>query len=492
MNVLLIMSDQHNPMFTGCYGNSITRTPNIDSIAKNGVMFDKAYCTSPLCIPSRGSMFAGRYAHEIGTWCNSSPWDGSSGGWGHFFKDNDVPFCSIGRNDFKEGCDSGIETCILGRDRTSYDVHSLYRDQASLPRLSKLNQLRSTRRREDYHSRPFHDFVIAGRSIQWLRKERPMQEPWILNVQLFDPHPGWAPPPDLWDYYESVINIDELSEKYFDTEENLHPYHKAFGSHHCGLLTNKEDLRKAHIGYHSHCELLDRHIGKLLVTLEEENLLDDTLIIYTSDHGENCGAHKMWGKMNMYEDSIRVPLIISGSKVQSGVVEKSPVSTIDVFPTIVEAVGLENSSGYRGISLLKLAQGVDDAPKNDFAFCEYHANGSPEGLFAVSDGKYKYVECVGARPMLFDLVNDPDEMHDLIVTDHDSEEVDILVERLRGYLLSVCDPVAVNQNAKSDQADIRNMLLPTGQLEEEIYTRGYERNTDKLVNRKKSQAYLRS
>ena len=482
-NVLFIMSDQHNPMFTGCYGNLITRTPNIDSLAANGVMFDKAYCTSPLCVPSRGSVFSGRYAHEVGSWCNSSPWDGSSKGWGHFFKEQGVPVCSIGRNDFSKDCDSGIESHILNQGRSSYDIHSLYRDQASLPRLSKLKQIRATRSRDDYYSRPFNDFVVAGRSIQWLRDDRPQKEPWVLNVQLFDPHPAWWPPQDLWDYYESVVNVEELSEKYFEDVEKLHPYHKAFASHHCGLLTNKEDLRKAHIGYHSHCELLDRHIGKLLVTLEDEGLLDNTLVIYTSDHGENCGAHKMWGKMNMYEDSIRVPLIISGPGIQSGVVEKSPASTIDIFPTIAETVGLENSTGYRGISLLKLAQGVDAAPENDFAFCEYHANGSPAGLFSVSDGEYKYVESVGERAMLFDLVNDPDELHDLIAESPESDKTKSLVKRLSGYLLTVCDPDEVNQNAKSDQADIKDMLLASGQLEKEIYSRGYQRNSDKLVNR---------
>ncbi|PCJ59183.1 MAG: hypothetical protein COA79_10805 [Planctomycetota bacterium] len=484
MNVLFVMSDQHNPMFSGCYGNPITRTPNIDRLAETGVRFEYSYCSSPLCIPSRGSMFSGRYTHEIGTWCNSSPWDGKSKGWGHFFQKNKIPVCSIGRNDFKEGCDSGIETHILNRGRNSYDIHSLYRDQAALPRFSKMKQMKNTRKRDDYYNQPFNDIVITGRAIQWLKEDRPKDTQWVLNVQLFDPHPGWAPPPDLWDYYESVVKVDDLNEKYFESYDKLHPYHQAFASHHCGKFADKEDIRRAHIGYHAHCELFDRELGKLLITLENEKLMEDTLIIYTSDHGENCRAHQMWGKMNMYEDSIRVPLIISGPGIQKGVVEKSPAGLVDVFPTIAEAVGLQNDTGYRGISLLGLAQGKENAPKNKFAFSEFHANGWPEGTFAISNGKYKFVECVGERPMLFDLINDPNELHDLIIEAPSREDVKEQIKLLRSYLLEICDPEIVNKKAKQDQADIKEMLLKSGQLIKEIEARGYESNTDKLINRK--------
>ena len=185
----------------------------------------------------------------------------------------------------------------------------------------------------------------------------------------------------------------------------------------------------------------------------------------------------------MYEDSIGVPFILKGPGVKKGAVEKSPAATLDIFPTCAEAVGVENTTGYRGISLLGLARGEAGAAKNKFAMSEYHSNGFPEGAFAISDGHYKYVNCPGARAMLFDLENDPEELHDLVLEKADDTETKYLIERLQGYLLEICDPEEVNAHAKSDQAKLKKELKESGRLVEEMYKRGYERNPDKLINR---------
>ena len=109
MNVVFILSDQHNPFFSGCYGNSITRTPAIDSIAERGVRFENAYCASPLCVPTRGAMFTGRYVHEVGTWDNALAWTGAPSGWSHHFRDSGVGLTTVGKLDFKPDVDHGIE-----------------------------------------------------------------------------------------------------------------------------------------------------------------------------------------------------------------------------------------------------------------------------------------------------------------------------------------------------------------------------------------------
>ena len=148
-----------------------------------------------------------------------------------------------------------------------------------------------------------------------------------------------------------------------------------------------------------------------------------------------------------------------------------------------EAAGLEIPEQFRGISLWGILKGEKDAPRNEFAISEYHANGFPAGAFAVRSGKHKYVECVAERPILFDLEKDPQEMHDLVVERPDDPEVRSTRRRLRRMLCRVCSPEAVDARAKADQRALRKRLRETGQLVEEMYKRGYEKDPERLMTR---------
>ena len=143
MNVVLIIGDRHNPEFAGCYGNPITRTPSIDSIAERGARFESANCISPLCVPARGAMMSGRYVHEIGAWDNAFPYAGVPRGWGHYFREQGVCFTTVGKLDFLPGVDHGIEEERLPLHRDSLDIHSLFREQGLQPRFDHvLHRLR--------------------------------------------------------------------------------------------------------------------------------------------------------------------------------------------------------------------------------------------------------------------------------------------------------------------------------------------------------------
>ncbi|MBN1808215.1 MAG: sulfatase-like hydrolase/transferase [Planctomycetes bacterium] len=483
MNVVFILSDQHNPFFSGCYGHPLAETPNIDRMAVAGTRFEKTYCLSPLCVPTRGAMFAGRYVHEIGTWCNSTPWDGRSGGWGHYFRDSGVLLTTVGKLDFMADRDHGVEREIMASHRSSFDVHSLYREQPVPVRWLKKQQMDQSGPRDDLTIESFHDWDVAVRSAEWLENERPSDRPWVLNVNFSEPHPGWPCPPDLWDKWNSRVSLDDLSEKYFEPVEKLHPYHQEFARHQVGAFSTDEEMRRGHAAYLAHCEIVDTCVGHVLEALDHLGIIDETLVIYAADHGENCMAHRMWGKMNQYEDSIRVPLIFMGPGVRQEAVESSPVSQLDIFPTVAEAVGLERPPDFRGMSLMPLCHGDAGAPRHDFVLSEFHANGAPAGMFSISDGRYKYVECVGERPMLFDLENDPQELDDLIVSAPDRGAVKDAVVRARRWFCNICSPQAVDVRAKHDQAVLRAELERSGQLVKEIEKRGYKPRTDALVPR---------
>ncbi|HHN46358.1 MAG TPA: hypothetical protein ENN09_02850, partial [Planctomycetes bacterium] len=472
------------PFFTGCYGHKIAETPAIDRIAESGARFEYAYCASPLCTPTRAAMFAGRYVHEIGCWCNSTPWDGRSGGWSHYLRDNDIRLVTIGKLDFMPGVDHGVGTELLPSHRGSLDIHSLYREQPIPPRWLKKAQMDQSGPRADLTAETFHDHHVAVRAAEWLANERPKDRPWVLNVNFTAPHPGWPCPPALWEKWNRKVRLEDLSPKYFEPLEKLHPYHRIFARHQCGAFASDEDMRRGHAAYLAHCEMMDARVALVLDALEKTGILGETLVIYASDHGETCRAHRSWGKMVQYEDSIRIPLVIMGPGVKNGALIRSPVSHLDIFPTIAEAVGLPHSPDFRGVSLLPACRAEPDAPCNDFVLSEYHANGFPAAAFSVSDGRFKYVECVGERPMLFDLHSDPDELHDLIIERPAASETAQAVSRARDWLCRICSPQAVDARAKKDQALLRSEIERSGQLVKEIVKRGYEPRTDALVPRR--------
>jgi len=483
MNVVFILSDQHNPFYTGCCGHPLARTPNIDRLAAEGVRFAYAYCASPLCVPARASLFTGRYVHEHCCWDNAQPWDGRLQGWSHYFREEGILLVTVGKLDFAPGADHGIERELLPAHRESLDIHALYREQEIGVRWAKRLQLLQSGPREDIDENFHHDTEVTARAVSWLKKERPTDRPWVLNVNLSQPHPGWPCPPRLWEKWNALVTTESLPPRFFEELERLHPYHRDFSRHQTGAFASMEEVRRCNAAYLAHCEMADANVGRICAALEEEGILRDTLVIYASDHGETCGAHRMFGKMSQYEDSIRIPLVAAGPGVARGRVEYSPVSHIDIFPTIAEAVGAGHPEEFRGISLWGMLRGEKNALRNAYVLSEYHANGFRGGAFAVSDGRMKYVECVGERPMLFDLESDPEELHDLVRERPAEAAVNEAVKRFRAWLYTVCSPPAVDLRAKRDQAVLRERLERSGRLAEEIYKRGYERVTERLVPR---------
>jgi choline-sulfatase len=192
---------------------------------------------------------------------------------------------------------------------------------------------------------------------------------------------------------------------------------------------------------------LDDNIGRILKVLYETGLEDDTLVVYTSDHGDNLGTRTFWGKSNMYEEAVGVPLILKGPGIPASRRVATPVSLVDAYPTIIDAVGETATAEERklpGASLLCLLDGQD---ADRTVFSEYHAVGSMTGIFMVRFGRYKYVHYDGYRPQLFNLDADPMETRDLaLVRGHDE-----LIAEGERRLRAICDPAEVSARAFNDQ-----------------------------------------
>jgi choline-sulfatase len=194
---------------------------------------------------------------------------------------------------------------------------------------------------------------------------------------------------------------------------------------------------------------VDRQVGRVIGALERTGLAETTRVVYTSDHGDNIGARGMWGKSTHYDDAAGVPLIIVGPDVAPGRACKTPVSLVDLAPTIMEAVG-EDPNGWvealPGRSLFGIADRADDPTRT--VFSEYHAFGSPSAAFMLRNGRYKCNYYVGYAPELFDLRTDPGEARDRT----GDPTCAAIVAAFEAQLRAILDPEATDVRAKADQA----------------------------------------
>jgi len=200
--------------------------------------------------------------------------------------------------------------------------------------------------------------------------------------------------------------------------------------------------------YYGCVSYLDYNVGQVISALEDAGLRDNTLIIYTSDHGENLGARRIWGKNNMYEESAAVPMIIAGPGIPAGNVSTTPVTLIDIGPTVLDAIGhaeVAVEEKLPGNSLIKIANASDDPDR--VAFSEYYASGADRASFMIRKGKYKYITYVGYEPELFDLEKDPEELNNL---SQNAGHADI-VKAYDGILRAMVDPEEMDELAFRDQ-----------------------------------------
>jgi choline-sulfatase len=242
-----------------------------------------------------------------------------------------------------------------------------------------------------------------------------------------------------------------LPQQYGLAERPKHPVLEEFRR--VSDLTDELDeavIRKAAAAYYGLCSFLDAQVGIVLEALERSGLAENTRIVYTSDHGDTLGEHGVWFKHTMYEGSAGVPFIMAGPDIPKNRVVDEPVSLVDCYPTIVEAVGAhltEEDSVLDGDSLFPLLMGETTEPR--VAFSEYHASQSVTGYFMIRYLHYKYIYYVGYQPQLFDLEADPGELNDLSNHPEYSDALAACEKELR----AICDPEEVDARARAYQRD---------------------------------------
>ena len=220
-------------------------------------------------------------------------------------------------------------------------------------------------------------------------------------------------------------------------------------------FTDAAERRRAFVAYYGLVSWLDHNIGQIMTALEEAGLAEDTTVIYSSDHGDNLGARGLWGKSNMYEESVAVPMLMADPALAPGVCD-TPVSLLDLAAGIPAHFGLTPDAAMAGAPLVQVATG--NAPADRVVFSEYHAVGAVRGAFMLRKGRYKLIHYVGFEDELFDLEDDPEETRNLA---GDPACQRVLAE-MTAALRQICDPAEVDRRAHGDQ---RAMVDRFGGLE---------------------------
>ena len=450
MNVLVLMSDQHNPKVLGCAGHPFVRTPNLDALASRGTHFSAAYTNSPICVPARAAWATGRYVHETGCWDNATAYEGEPPGWGHALQAAGVPVESIGKLHYRDA------TSPTGFDRQLNPMHlaggigqvwGSVRDPLPSRPGAHLLVAWSGAGETDYTR---YDRRTTELACEWLteRGQRPA-EPWVLYVGLVAPHHPFIAPEQFFSLYDpSALPRAKLHP--LDGYER-HPWVAAYSEMLVGLDVDNsdEERQRCTAAYYGLVSYLDDNVGRILDALDGAGLQEDTLVVYTTDHGDTVGSRGLWGKTVLYEESAGIPLIVAGPPVPAGQVSATPVSLVDGYPTILETAAvpsLPGGSPRPGRSWVELANKPEDEDR--VAFCEYHAMGATSGAYLVRRGRYKLHHYVGFEPELFDLRADPEETTNLA---RDPAFAGVLAEHEQ-LLRDIVDPDEVDRRAKAHQA----------------------------------------
>lgn len=467
-NLIVIMSDEHNPKVMGCSGHPVISTPNLDALAARGTRFTSAYTTSPVCVPARAAFAIGKYIHQIGFWDNADAYDGSVPTWHHLLRERGHEVVSIGKLHFRaSGEDHGFsqEQIPMHVLDGKGDLMGLVRDD--LPRRGGAKKMAALAGPGE-SSYTLYDREICARAQVWLRQNASAvrDKPWVLFVSFVAPHfPLTAPPEHYYRYYNRELPMPKL---YAREQRPRHPYLEDYRNSFCydDYFESDEDVRRALSGYFGLVSLFDEHVGKIMNVVSDMGLESSTDVIYTSDHGDNLGSRGLWGKSTMYEEIAGVPLICAGPSFSKAHVITTPVSHVDVYPTVLQVTGesrAEVGGSHPGVSLIDVAKGLKPSRT---VLSEYHGMGSATAAYMIRVGQYKYVHYCKYAPQLFDLQADPEEIRDL-ASDPDMAAV---LEECRQCLFAMLDPDEIDRRARARQAELleanggRDAVIARGDL----------------------------
>ncbi len=451
MNVLFMIADDLNTLI-GAYGDPLARTPNLDALAARGVRFDRAYCTFPLCGPSRNSMLTGLYPNSTGILANaqifrqtipqqpSLPQAFRHAGYfsarlGKLYHYN-VPN-SVGTDGHDDPASWELEMNPAGVDRTveHSEIFSLVPGSFG----GTVSWYASPRPEEQ------HTDAILAENAEWVleRMARRRDRPFFLAVGFFRPHtPYVAPREPYFGYYprENIPLIEGVAEDQADIPA------PALASFRREQERLTGDLyREALQAYYASISFMDAQVGKVVAALDRHGLAESTIIVFTSDHGYHVGEHGLWQKQSLFEESARVPLLIVDPRrtASRGGVARTPVSHVDLYPTLAALCNVPAPANLQGQDLTPMLANPDHAGRG-WALAQVARGGGANRRhgYSLRTARWRYTEWDEGRlgRELYDHEKDPRELTNLAVRNGHEATLDELSRQLRSAVAATFPP----------------------------------------------------
>ncbi|HVX71738.1 MAG TPA: sulfatase-like hydrolase/transferase [Devosia sp.] len=470
-NILWICTDQQRWDTLGCYGNEAVHSPNIDRLATQGVLFERAFSQSPVCTPSRASFLTGRYPRTTRTRQNGQDIPADEKLVSRILADNGYT-CGLSGKLHLSACHKSVAPDHERRIDDGYVEfhwsHHPGRPNNSWPTNEYDLWLRE--RGKAYNTTPVegskhvsygmdepdHQTTwCAQKAITFMEAHEGVDRPWMFSVNIFDPHHPFDPPKAYLDRYLADLDAiglpeyreGELAEK---TAVQRIDHDGAYGGQ-AGFAYDRmsdREHRLVRAAYYAMCDLVDSQVGRMLEALERTGQRDNTIVIFMSDHGEMLGDHGIYLKgPYFYEEAIHVPLVISGPGFVAGKRATGMVELVDLAPTLLEAAGIPRYAGMQGHSLLTTLQGTAEAARDDI-YCEYYnampwhpAEVDPQMTMVRTDRHKLVISHSDGDAELYDLKADPHEHHNLWRTPgHDALKLD-LMRRMLDRMAWTVDPL---------------------------------------------------
>lgn len=417
-NILIIMVDQLNGTLFPDGPAEFLHTPHLKSLARRSARFVNNYTASPLCAPARASFMAGQLPSRTGVYDNAAEYVSSIPTFAHHLRRAGYYTALSGKMHFV-----GPDQLHGFEERLTTDIYPA--DFGWTPDYRKpgeridwwyhnLGSVTGAGVAEITNQMEYDDEVafLAEQKLYQLARDSEDEtcRPWCLTASFTHPHDPYVARRKYWDLY---ADCDELLPK-IGMLANQDPHSERI-IHSCDYRNfdvREEDIRRSRRAYFANISYLDDKVGSLIDVLARTRMLDDTIILFCSDHGDMLGERGLWFKMNFFEGSARVPLMIAGPGITPGL-HAAPVSNLDICPTLCELAGISIADIMPWTDGESLRPVIDGAGRTTPVLMEYAAEGSYAPLVAIREGKWKYVHCALDPDMLFDLEADPLEQMNL-------------------------------------------------------------------------------
>jgi choline-sulfatase len=454
-NILIIMADQFNGTLFPDGPAEFLHAPHLKALAAKSARFANTYTALPLCAPARASFMTGQLPSRTGVYDNAAEFRSDIPTYAHHLRRAGYETALSGKMHFvgpdqMHGFEERLTTDIYPADfgwtpdyrKPGERIDWWYHNLGS---VTGAGVAEITNQMEYDDEVAFH---ANQKLYQYSRvSDDAARRPWCLTVSFTHPHDPYVARRKYWDLYESIPQLDPTVDEIAYANQDPHSQRLIDACDTQNFTITKDHIRRARQGYFANISYIDDKVGDLIETLRATRMLDDTIILFTSDHGDMLGERGLWFKMNFFEGSARVPLMIGGKGIAPQLIT-APVSTLDINPTLADLAGIniaEIMPWTDGESLVPLMNGaVRTAPVH----MEYTAEGSQAPLVCIREGDFKFSHCELDPPMLFNLKDDPQELNNLATDPANAA----LVARWMGRVRAHWDLKAFDNAIRESQA----------------------------------------